>query len=188
VVAGLTGYGHAITIIGHISDFSLGSSGVTSDRYLKAFLANDDNHMPYHAIRKTGHRPAGHWSDFKMEDIDLFIVALYEKIHLSAEHVMKLAEVIHTNNDLGIDACSNALAYNQLITRTFLTSSKSYKKFRRKDALPFGISKVYSELQMPKFIWVCEISTPESYADGKVVGELIFDATANQYDRFAFLV
>ena len=101
---------------------------------------------------------------------------------------MKLAEAILTDNDLGIDACSNALAYNQLITRTFLTSSKSYKKFRRKETLPFGISKVYSELQMPKFIWVCEISTPDLYADGQVAGELIFDATANQYDRFAFLV
>ncbi len=188
VVAGLTGYGHAITIIGHVSDFSSGSSCVTSDQYLKAFLANDDNHMPYHAIRKTGHKPTGHWSDFKMEDIDLFIVPLYEKIHLSAEHVIKLAEAILTDNNLGIDACSNALTYNQLVTRTFLTSSKSYKKFRRKDVLPFGISKVYSELQMPKFIWVCEISTPALYADGKVVGELIFDATANQYDRFAFLV
>ena len=40
---------------------------------------------------------------------------------------------------------------------------------------------------MPKFIWVCEISTPEQYKQGKVVGELIFDATANPHDRFAFL-
>jgi len=187
VVAGLESHGHAITINGHISDFSGGVVG-TSYQYLKGFIANDDNHMPYHGIRKNDPRPPGHWSDYKISDIDLFIVPLYEKIHLSAEHVMKLTEAILTNNDIGIDACSNVLGYNQLITRTFLTSSKSYKMFRRREDLPFGISRVYSELQMPKFIWICEISTPELYTDGKVVGELIFDATANRYDRFAFLV
>jgi hypothetical protein len=56
------------------------------------------------------------------------------------------------------------------------------------EILPFGMSKVYSELSMPKFIWVCEISTPALYAQCQVAGELIFDATANQLDRFAFLV
>ena len=187
VVAALSKYNHAITIIGHLSDFSNLQPGTTSDKYLKGFIANDDNCMPYHAIRKTDPKPAGHWSEFKIEDIDSFIVPLYEKIHLSAEHVIKLAEVILADGALGIDARSNVLNYNQLITRTFLTSSKSYKKSRRKETLPFGISKVYAELQMPKFIWVCEISTPELYADHKVAGELIIDATANQEDRFSFL-
>jgi hypothetical protein len=150
-------------------------------------VANDDNYMPYQVIRKDDPRLPGHWSDYKIEDIDFFIVPLYEKIHLSAEHVMKLTEVILTDRNLGIDACSQILKRAQLITRSFLTSSKSFKKFRRKKALPFGISRVYAELAMPKFIWVCELSTPELYARGQVVGELIFDATANQYDRFAFL-
>ena len=41
---------------------------------------------------------------------------------------------------------------------------------------------------MPKFIWVCEISTIELYKENKIIGEIIFDATANALDRFAFLV
>ncbi len=186
VVAGLTEHAHAVTIIGHISDFSNGQPGM-SDQYLKGFIINDDNHMPYQAIRKADPKPGGHWSDFKVEDVDIFIVPLYEKIYLTAEHVMKLSETILSHDDLGINARSNVLVYGQLVTRTFLTSSKSYKKFRQKKILPFRVSKVYAELQMPKFIWICEISTPELYVDGKVAGELIFDATANQYDRFAFL-
>ena len=40
---------------------------------------------------------------------------------------------------------------------------------------------------MPKFIWVCEISTIELYKENKIIGEIIFDATANALDRFAFL-
>ena len=188
VVAGLTKHEHTITIIGHVSDFSTRKPPCTSDQYLTAFVANDDNYMPYQTIRKDDPKPAGHVSDFKIKDIDSFVVPLYEKIHLSAEHVMELSEAILTHKEFGIDARSSALSFNQIITRTFLTSSKSYKKERRKDTLPFGILKVYLELSMPKFIWICEISTPDLYQDGKIVGEIIFDATASQFDRLAFLM
>ena len=134
VVAGLSSHGHAITVIGHVSDFSniQPEAPGTSDQYLTGLVANDDNYMPYQVIRKDDPRLSGHWSDYKIEDIDFFIVPLYEKIHLSAEHVMKLTEVILTHRNLGIDACSQVLKRSQLITRTFLTSSKSFKKFRRK--------------------------------------------------------
>jgi len=186
VVAGLAKHAHAITIIGHISDFSIGQPG-TSDQYLTAFIANDDNYMPYHAIREGGVKPDGHFSDFKIEDIDSFIVPLYEKIHLSAEHVVSHSEAVLIGDKVGIDACSKVLSSDQIITRTFLTSSKSYKQIRREDGLPFGILKVYLELSMPKFIWVCEISTPDLYQDGKIAGEIIFDATASQFDRLAFM-
>ena len=152
VVAGLTKHAHAITIIGHVSDFSIEEPVKTSDEYLTALIANDDNYMPYQAIRKDDPKPIGHISDFKIEDIDFFVVPLYEKIHLSAEHVMQISEAILTHRKLGIDACSRVLSLDQIITRTYLTSSKSYKKIRRKDILPFGISKVYLEFSMPKFI------------------------------------
>jgi hypothetical protein len=58
---------------------------------------------------------------------------------------------------------------------------------RRGDSVPFGIANVYCEMAMPKFIWVCEISTPDLFKDGKIAGEILFDATANPHDRMAFL-
>ena len=42
-------------------------------------------------------------------------------------------------------------------------------------------------MNMPKFIWLCELSTNEFYQKGEIVGEIIFDATANHLYRFAFL-
>ncbi len=190
VVAALTGYGHAITIIGHISDynFHISATPASSDAYLTGFIANDDNFLPYHTIRKNDPLPAsGYWSQYKLEDIDTFIVPLYEKIHLSAEHVVWLTEAILTERVLGLNARSNLLKYEEIITRTFLTSSKSFKKMRRGNLLPFGIASVYCEMAMPKFIWVCEISTPDLFKDGKIAGEILFDATANPYDRRNFL-
>ncbi|MFH2059249.1 MAG: papain-like cysteine protease family protein [Pseudomonadota bacterium] len=189
VVAALSGYSHAITIIGHTSDFEIPTPMTpnSSDTYLTGLIANDDNFMPYHGIRKDNAIPAGYWSRFKISDIDTFIVPLYEKIHLSAEHVVTLSNAILTNNKLGIDSQSSLIKYGETITRIFLTSSKSFKKTRKNNALPFGISDVYCEMAMPKFVWVCEISTPDLYKKGQIVGELLFDATANHHDRFAFL-
>lgn len=79
------------------------------------------------------------------------------------------------------------MKYEEIVTRTFLTSSKSFKKMRRDNPLPFGIANVYCEMAMPKFIWVCELSTPNLFKDRNIVGEILFDATANPHDRAAFL-
>ncbi len=181
--------GHAITIIGHQSDFSrpIQTLPATSYDYLTGLIANDDNFLPYHAVRRDGSKPAGYFSNYRLSDIELFIVPLYEKIHLSAEHVFKLSDAILAGHLHGKGALSNNIQYDDIVTRIFLTSSKSYKKVRRQKRLPFDLSDVYCQLRMPKFIWICEISTPEQYKQGKIVGEIIFDATANPYDRFAFL-
>ncbi len=190
VVAALSRHAHAITIIGHVSNYNgaLPKTPASSDAYLLGFIANDDNFLPYHAIRKRDPIPsAGYWSRFKVEDIDTFIVPLYEKIHLSAEHVVTLTKEILTDDTLGLNARSNLLKYEDVVTRTFLTSSKSFKKMRRGDSLPFGIASVYCEMAMPKFIWVYEISTSALFKEGKIAGEILFDATANPHDRMAFL-
>lgn len=176
--------------LGHLSDFSIEpiSTPASSDVFLKGLIANDDNFLPYQAIRKNDPMPStGYWSRFKVEEIDTFIVPLYEKIHLSAEHVIELATAILTDSVLGINKLSKRLKYEQVVTRTFLTSSKSFKKMRRGDSLPFGIAGVYCEMAMPKFIWVCEISTPDLFKDGMIAGEILFDATANHRDIMAFL-
>jgi hypothetical protein len=190
VVAALSKHSHAITIIGHISDYNItvSKTPASSDIYLSGLIANDDNFLPYHSIRKNDPKPVdGYWSQYKIEEIDTFIVPLYEKIHLSAEHIIKLSEAILLNNILGLNARSTLLRYENIITRSFLTSSKSYKRMRRKDPIPFGISDVYCEMPMPKFIWICEISTPDMYKEGKIAGEILFDATSNPRDRMAFL-
>ena len=190
VVAVLHSHEHAITIIGHLSDYNTTAltTPTSSDAYLCGFIANDDNFLPYHAIRRNDSPPDnGYWSRFKVEEIDTFIVPLYEKIHLSAEHIVKLSEAILTDVTFGLNVRSALLKDEAIVTRSFLTSSKSFKKMRRGDSVPFGIGDVYCEMAMPKFIWVCEISTPDLFKDHKIAGEILFDATANPYDRMAFL-
>jgi len=190
VVAAMHGRQHAITIIGHLSDYNIAvtTTPASSDIYLVGLIANDDNHLPYHAIRKNDPKPtSGHWSEIKADEIDTFIVPLYEKIHLSAEHIVELSKAILTHAAFGLNVRSSLLKYDDIITRSFLTSSKSFKKMRRENSVPFSIGNVYCEMPMPKFVWVCEISTPALFKTGKIVGEILFDATANPHDRMAFL-
>lgn len=37
---------------------------------------------------------------------------------------------------------------------------------------------VYSLVVLPKFVWVCELYSPDSYTEDKAIGELVLDATA----------
>ena len=42
-------------------------------------------------------------------------------------------------------------------------------------------------IPMPKFIWVAELSTRALYPEGKVLGEIVIDATASFLDDFSLL-
>jgi len=40
---------------------------------------------------------------------------------------------------------------------------------------------------MPKFIWICEITTEELYKQKQMVGEIIMDASANPDEKLPIL-
>jgi len=42
-------------------------------------------------------------------------------------------------------------------------------------------------MAMPKFIWVCEISTHDLFKEGRIAGETIFASTAKPLDAMAFI-
>lgn len=186
VVACLHGKEHAVTVIGHISDYARPAAN-NSEEFLTGYVINDDNHLPYQLLMRKGLPKTGYCSEHVVEDVDGFIVPLYEKMYLSAEHIEGLADAILEHPPFGVNAQSRLVTHDRLIKRIYLTSSKSYKAFRRENGLPFDLHKNYVELPMPKFIWVCELSVSEHYPQKQVIGEMIFDATANHWDRFSFL-
>jgi hypothetical protein len=187
VVACLHKKQHAVTLLGHISDFSRSAPNKNSEDYLTGYVVNDDNHLPYQLMMKETLPKNGYCSRFHVEDIDGFIVPLYEKMYLSAEHIEGLVDSLLADQPFGVNYCSKLVTKDILIKRIFLTSSKSYKVARRKDTLPFDLHKNYIEVPMPKFIWVCELSLAGIYPNKQIVGEIIFDATGNHEDRFSFL-
>lgn len=188
---------HAVTAIGHTCDLSLGfdSPGpVFTDHFLTGLVINDDNHMPYQTMLSEKHENLRsqweHVSEYDTLDIDTFVVPLYEKVYLSAENVeaKTLALLALQGSPLGIAAKAPSLSIDDLVIRIFLTTSRAYKLERRISPLPHGLSQIYTQLPMPKFIWVSEIATRDTYAQGKIVGEILWDATASDKDQFAWLL
>jgi len=194
VVAGMSKERHAISLFGHVSDYKQqlprGSIAHSAD-YVTGWIGNDDNHMPYQVFPKFNlgaEKLFSHRSTYNMANIDAFVVPLHDKIHLSAEHVEKLTVAILENPQYGLKSLCPGIAGQDIVVRVFLTSSKSYKEYRRAEQVTGGINQLYLQLPMPRFIWVSELSTRALYPHGKVVGEIIWDSTANQYDRYPFLV
>lgn len=85
-----------------------------------------------------------------------------------------------------------------LIYRQFLTSSRAWKQKRIsglgprkenidgtnqfKDDSEFGT--LYSELNLPRFVWVTEYARPSDRSDGFALGEIVLDATSGETDLF----
>jgi hypothetical protein len=183
---------HAVTTIGHTSDLSLSlpAGQSFSDGYLTGLVINDDNSTPYQALPRSGHEQrfatGSHLSDYRTSAIDSFVVPLYERIYLAAEDVERLALALVNDHLLG-PALARSLPLDDLVMRIFLTTSRAYKAERRRSPLPYDLSRVYTQLPMPKFIWVSELSTKALYPDGKILGETIWDATASDGDYFSWL-
>jgi len=184
------GSGHAIAGIGHSSDFTRPPPlGIRwSHEYFSGLIVNDDNLPPYRLVPKKFGISTNAGTDYIFGDIKGFIVPLYEKIHLAAEDAFSMVETILSDDQIGLSTLrSPGLPPGDLVIRLFLTSSRSWKRNRRGSQMPNDLGLLYSAMPMPKFIWVAELSTRALYPKGKVLGEIVIDATASFLDDFAFL-
>jgi len=189
VVAGMAEKEHAVTIFGHrmnLNPLETKSLYYSSD-FLDGFIFNDDNSMPYGVL------PLKHTAgcEYALDDINSFVVPLYEKIYLTAEHIETLFSRVTGDSKLfALRNQSPSLYNNQIVYRIFLTSAKSYKAFWRKYRFNQPLAQLYLQIPMPRFIWVCELTTLDRYtrSNPKVLGEIIWDATASQNEVLPYIL
>lgn len=80
---------------------------------------------------------------------------------------------------------------NPFVIRLFLTSARSYKKHKSCQRNVDGnhtVKKIYMNLPLPRFVWVCEIYSTESFDDGLTLGEVVLDATSSGKNNLDCLV
>jgi len=186
VVACLSSRKHAVTILGHVSDFDAVPSlpgPVDSADLVTGFVLNDDNHLPYQVISAD---PQSHPDGFTLDEVDSFVVPLPEKVHLLAHHVEDRARQILGHPEFGIEKLSPGVSMQNLVFRIFLTSARGYKRNRRELVPNSDLRRFYTWLPMPRLIWVAEISRADLYPE-QVIGEIVWDSTANHFDDFSFL-
>jgi hypothetical protein len=74
-----------------------------------------------------------------------------------------------------------------LVVRTLLSSSRSYKHYISLNPdLENEVKTVIVNVQMSKFIWLCELSTTEEIAQRKVSGLIVLDATEPKKPEILF--
>jgi hypothetical protein len=155
---------------------------IDSSTFQRDLIAIDDNVPAYQ--RTNFDKPAGYYSN-KMANcrISSIIVPLYHKIYLEAVLAKQLIFSTLTDKTFGL------LHQQPLVLNFYLTSSRSYKNERLRNK---SIGTLHKQLlmytNMPKFIWVAEISTKSLFSKNKGIGFILLDATATNQNLDDLLI
>lgn len=191
------GIGHAQIIIGRrkqsIEAIDKLNNPIDIGRNVKIFdfasidldyIFIDDNHPPYQISKMN--TPSSFYKNPKWTNCEItnFIVPLYPKIYLEAgeARILVLSFIKALTNELKL------IENKDIILRTFLTSSRSYKNdIALNETLSENIKDLIIYTPMPKFIWISEISNKELMKNEMCNGVLILDATEPQINRFGII-
>jgi hypothetical protein len=185
--------GHALLCIGHeninnsqidallkmkISDAKLDaklkSRNITFYNYddiEKEFIFSDDNHKIYQKayLKRPAHHYEPKWHNCI---ITYFIAPLYPKIYLEAYEARNF--VLHFLSS-GIVPLKNN---TEVLFRFYLMSGRTFKdSLVTNNSFDETIKSFIIEKQMPKFIWIAELSSKELMKNKTANGLLIIDAT-----------
>ncbi|HET8885607.1 MAG TPA: hypothetical protein VFM70_04550 [Salinimicrobium sp.] len=134
----------------------------------------DDNHPPYKISpldEPSSFYSLPNWKDCKIVN---FVVPLYSKIYLDAGEARAYAKSILKNYIANLQVYKN----KDLVMKTFLASSRSYKDYLACNPhLEPLVKEILMRSSMPKFIWISELSSKKSLKQEMVDGLLIIDAT-----------
>jgi hypothetical protein len=147
---------------------------------IEEFVFIDDNMAPYQKAKFS--QPTTHYNlaDWDSCEITHFIVPLYHKIYLEAKDAMDIANGIALKI-LNIDEKS--------IIKTFLVSNRSYKNYILTNPdMDIQFKDLILHENLPKFIWIMEISTVENLKKNKIIGGILLDATGKAHEYLASFI
>lgn len=173
--------------------------------FLNQYIVMDDEQLPYTTfsyiedIKNNNYLQS---SDTQIPNLypEVLIVPLYKRMILDAKTAYDISiSFISNKNNFEIKkymSCEKNFGEvdNPVITRLFLASSRSFKlsmierltqmmksgKYSGKTIENIkNIRKIYSELLLPKFIWICEIYSKNTYNSKtqNFIAQLLIDAT-----------
>lgn len=138
------------------------------------FVFNDDN-FPCYQLDKLA-KPCKRYSTrkSKMENMmmEQFIAPLYSKVYMEADMAIGQSKVIVTSIIPDIE---------DNVVRTLLTSSRTFREhLAHIKEFTDEQKKALLQIQLPKFVWLTEVSTTDQFEDNKVHTILLLDATGAQ--------
>jgi hypothetical protein len=186
--------GHAVNIIGREQEdlekiaqtppheeTSQGGFLIDFNQIDRKYVYMDDNFPPYQ-LGSLNYPCQDYFIDeekkVKWHDVNLthIIVPLYSKIYLDAAKAKR--NFMQALNSQGLGEKISINITDTRILRVFLASSRSFKEYISLDSdLPEIAKSMVLATPMPKFIWLAEISKPDSFIQGMCDGILVQDAT-----------
>ncbi|MBD3249469.1 hypothetical protein GF336_05470 [Candidatus Woesearchaeota archaeon] len=169
--------------------------------FINQLIKHDDKDGMYCPVSYNIQEPDHKDKNYVLSEIDYMVIAQPENVSVNsvealayAKRVIKDIEptitskiISNKNNDTAYinrelkRFCS--LTQNEaLIIRIILTSSREYKKhINQLRCMTDSLRKYYLSLNMPKFIWVAEISRLQDFFSENVCGEILIDSTKGRH-------
>lgn len=153
------------------------------DSIEKDFVFIDDNYPAYQTAALN--KPTGHYTeeDWKACKISHFIVPLYKKIYSEAYIAKHFVKTLILSNyfSLSVD--------RKVTIRTFLCATRSYREYIALGNIDEDLKDTILKENLPKYIWVAELSNQEYLKQDKAQGIVLLDATEkNECDYSSLLI
>ena len=168
---------------------------------VKEYCLMDDNKAPYTlspCVEQKRHYENRTVSALTLNECDMeyILVPLYKRMILEAADAYDICMSILSDKSYGIKYCTNndllgsenkAIIHTggsqktPFVVRLYLASSRTFRQNRDmvfRDG-NLEVNDWYNYVIFPKFIWVCEISTPDLFKEDLVLGEIVIDATSS---------
>ena len=152
------------------------------DKIDKRFVFIDDNCPPYQKdlLSSPANRYSGmlEWNACRIAN---FIAPLYRHIYMEPFVVKDYVRILISNY-------YSHLKGEDIVVRTYLCSTRSFRHFANTSAMSNEMKDVISRAYMPKFIWIAEISKIENFQNGLVDNLIIVDATSCETSNLSPLI
>lgn len=151
---------------------------ILSTRFIKSVIVNDDNYFPYRSVYcNVNDLPENQDINpvYNLDNIDYFIIPLYEKMQITYNEIYNIVVDLLIKNNL-------KYLPSPKILRIFITSSNSFKTKSLHNFNNTKLKHTIARMNMPKFIWIVEISSIKNYKKGLVDGLIIIDATCSSLE------
>jgi len=187
---------HVVACFGHFSDYGKAVNTklrkfqrFSSSFFNQGFIINDDNAIPYQRLPLNNagkSQPIDSMIPFK--EVEAFTAPLPPRVFLPAEQFETVASGLLKSSRFGIRSCSPSLRGRPIVSRTFLTTGRSFKRYLDQRGMGHKlVFHVYCNMPLPHFIWVRELSTLDLYRKHRIIGEVLWDATRNVYEPSGWL-
>lgn len=141
----------------------------------KRIVLNDDN-LPNYQLGSLS-QPCNYYSqllgsnsNWSHVEITQFIAPLYNKIYMDAEAAMELSTIV----------LDTYIQLKDQVKRTFLTSGRTLREhIANLHSISNNARIALLQIDLPKFVWVTELSTIDEFEKDMVNSLLLIDATGN---------